>query len=194
MTILNKKRFLFLARELLLAMVFATVWLLLLWVSRHPLDEWAVTVVVLYVTIWLSREIVSGLTQFVGARLADYGRRTMQKAGVELPEEPTNKRVFGIITAVVVAAVLAAITGASLTIGIPAIGWLGLTPLAPYFTWVGWALLVIGVASLSLYCAAVWLVIVIADNLLHGAKDTPRNEVLTIYTITEKAAALAAAR
>jgi hypothetical protein len=191
---LNKKHFLLVARELRLATVYGTIWLLLLWASGYPSEEWAMTVVVLYITLWLSREVVANLTQLAGMRLAVYGRRTLQMAGLELPDEPPNKRIFGIILAVVLTAVFAAIIGASLSIGIPVVGWFGLTPLAPYFTWIGWVFLVIGVVGLSLYFAAVWLVIVIADNLLQGVRDTPGNEVLSIYAITEKAAAFAAAR
>ena len=188
---LNREHAMLLLRDVRLAVVHCTVWLLLLWVSSHPLEEWAVTAVVLYLALWLSREIVASLTGFAAGRLVDYGRRTLQKAGIEPPDSPPAeyKHIITVLTAVVAILTLTAIVGASLSVGVPSVAWLGLTPLAPYFNWIGWALLTIGIIGVSFYFAVGWLAFVTLDNLLDGQKESSGKGVIGLYAITAKAAA-----
>ncbi len=61
-----------------LAMAHTTVWLLLLWASGHPLEEWAVTSLVLYIALWASKEVVLRLGLFALRRQSEYGRRGMR--------------------------------------------------------------------------------------------------------------------
>ena len=68
------KRFLpLMVAEIKLALAYGTVWLLLLWASGHPLEEWAVTSLVLYIALWASKEVVLRLGLFALRWQSEYG-------------------------------------------------------------------------------------------------------------------------
>ena len=141
---------LLLIRDFKLAIIHATVWILLFWISGHPIDEWAVTAVVLYIPLWLSIEIVLRMVSFTARLLSNYASRTAQRAGIEFSEgQPrglSKKRrslaVFPILFSTII--------GLSSTVGIPAVGLFGLTPLPPYLGWTAWGFLCIGGLGLLL--------------------------------------------
>ena len=154
-------------RDFKLAIIHATVWILLFWISGHPIDEWAVTAVVLYIPLWLSIEIVLRLVSFTARRLSNYVSRAAQKAGIEFPERRphglSNKRrpiaVFLILFSTII--------GLSLSVGIPAVGLVGLTPLPSYFYWAAWGFLCIGGVSLLLIFG-ITATLPTVVNALHG--------------------------
>ncbi len=188
------KRFLpLMVAEIKLALAYGTVWLLLLWASGHPLEEWAVTSLVLYIALWASKEVVLRLGLFALRRQSEYGKRVMRKAGVELPEDLSVDRNFGVrlLSAVVVLMMFAVVAGASLSFGIPVAVALGITPLAHYFSWVGWGLLGAGLVGLSLFFVFAWLAFVMVDNLVDSLNESSGREIAGFYETTERAAAFA---
>ena len=154
------------ANNIKLAILHAIVWPLLFWVSGHPLDEWALTALALYMAHWLSREVIVGLTMFALKRLVARGRRALQNAGVEVPSIPSDDgsprvRLFAMF---VIALLFFTVIGASLSVGVPVLPWLGLTPLAAYFVWGGWAMLLGGAVGLLFILGALMLALAIVDN------------------------------
>ena len=157
---------LLLIRDFKLAIIHATVWILLFWISGHPIDEWAVTAVVLYIPLWLSIEIVLRTVSFAAGLLSNYVSRAAQRAGIEFSERQphglSNKRRS--LAAFLI--LFSAIIGLSLSVGIPAAGLFGLTPLPSYLSWAAWGFLCIGGLGLLLIfgIAATLLAVV---NALH---------------------------
>lgn len=157
---------LLLIRDFKLAIIHATVWILLFWISGHPIDEWAVTAVVLYIPLWLSIEIVLRTVSFAAGLLSNYVSRAAQRAGIEFPERQphglSNKRRS--LAAFLI--LFSTIIGLSLSVGIPAAGLFGLAPLPSYLSWAAWGFLCIGGLGLLLIfgIAATLLAVV---NALH---------------------------
>ena len=122
-------------RDFKLAIIYATALMPLLWAAGHPIDEWAVTVAVLYVSLWLSREIVAYLVLLVLRSLADYGMRVAEKIEVEVPERRPTEHGFRVklFLAPLLLLVFSSIVGVSLSIGVPATSLFGITPLHLYF-------------------------------------------------------------
>ncbi len=159
---------LLLMRDFKLAIIHATVWILLFWISGYPIDEWAVTAVVLYIPLWLSIEIVLRVVSFTARRLSNYVSRAAQRAGIEFPESRphglSNKRcpiaVFLILFSTII--------GLSLSVGIPAAGLVGLTPLPSYFFWVALGFLCIGGLGLSLIFGIAATILAVVNALHEG--------------------------
>ena len=159
---------LLLMRDFKLAIIHATVWILLFWISGHPIDEWAVTAVVLYIPLWLSIEIVLRVVSFTARRLSNYVSRAAQRAGIEFPESRpqglSNKRcpiaVFLILFSTII--------GLSLSVGIPAASLVGLTPLPSYFFWVALGFLCIGGLGLSLIFGIAATILAVVNALHEG--------------------------
>ena len=143
-----------------LAIAYTTAWMLAFWVVEHPIGDWAVTAVVLYGLLWLSREVVSVLILFVEKRMQGYAKRVVQKAGVELcveslPEYSLRDKLF---FAAYVSLACFTIIGLSLIVGLPAISLYGLTPLPAFFVWIAWGLFLVGGLGVSLILGiAMWL-------------------------------------
>ncbi len=143
-----------------LAIAYTTAWMFAFWLIEHPIGDWAVTAVVLYGLLWLSREVVSVLILFVEERMQGYAKRVVQKAGVtlcveSLPEYSFRDKLF---LAAAVSLTFFTIIGLSLIVGIPAIRLYGLTPLPSSFTWIAWGLFLVGGISVSLIFGIVmWL-------------------------------------
>lgn len=159
-------------RDFTLALLCCTVWMLLFWVVEYPMDEWAATVVVLYVCLWVSREITVRVVVFVTELLARQARGIMAGIGASITGDDLSEGhgvrlrmilvvgVFGIL-------MLATVVGASMTAGIPIAILLGLAPLPLLFSWVGWALLGLGLVGLSLVLGGLALVFSITEALLN---------------------------
>ncbi len=184
--VLNKKTLPI--KDFKLAAVHGVVWVLLLLTTRHPAEEWAVVLSAMYIALWLSREIVVNLMELVGDRLTEYGRRTLKKAGVELPDEPPAeyRSIVTLLAVSVGLLMIATIVGASLSVGIPAMRFLGLTPLASYLNWIGWMLLGIGMIGLSSLFAAVWSVYVKLNTLIDSPIEKAGTGIIGFYAIKEK--------
>ena len=154
------------ANNIKLAMLHAVIWPILFWLSGHPLEEWALTAVVLYMSHWLAREVVVGLATLTLKRIADRGQRALQQAGVEVPSVlpgEVSPRVR-LLAMFVTALLFLAIIGASLSVGVPAVAWLGITPIASYFSWAGWGMLAAGSIGLAIMLGAFALALAIVDN------------------------------
>lgn len=159
-------------RDFTLALLCGTVWMLLFWVVEYPMDEWAATVVVLYVCLWVSREITVRVVVFVTELLARQARGIMAGIGASIAGDDLSEEhgvrlrmilvggVFGIL-------MLATVVGASMTAGIPIAVLLGLAPLPLLFSWVGWVLLGLGLVGLSLVLGGLALVFSITEALLN---------------------------
>ena len=78
-------------RDFKLAALHGTVWMLLLWAAGHPIDEWAVTVVVLYVFLWVSREVVLSVVLRATGLLAKQARRVAKKLDIDVPNDLPTK-------------------------------------------------------------------------------------------------------
>lgn len=143
-----------------LAIAYTTAWMLAFWAVEYPIGDWAVTAVVLYGLLWLSREVVSVLILFVEKRMQGYAKRVVQKAGVKLcveslPEYSLRDKLF---FAAYLSLACFTIVGLSLIVGIPAISLYGLTPLPAFFTWIAWGLFLVGGIGVSLILGiAMWL-------------------------------------
>ncbi len=138
-------------RDFKLAALHGTVWILLFWVIDHPIEEWAVTVVILYISLWVCREVVARAIWFAVDGLNQQARRVAEKLGVDTTEDvPARQRLRGVLLIAFIGFLaLVAVIGASLGIGIPAAGLLGLTPLPSYFNWIGLTLFGVGLVGLS---------------------------------------------
>ena len=181
--------------EFKLAIAHTTAWMFLFLASGHPLEEWAVTALVLYISVWASKEIILRLGLFALRHQANYGKRIMRKAGVELPENLSAERNFGVrlLSTCIILHLFAVVIGASLSFGIPASVLLGLTPLAYYFSWLGWVLLGVGLTILWLFFAVTWLTLVGLDILVDSLNEDSGKRIVSFYAITERAAAFAGA-
>ena len=152
-------------RDLKLALVFATFWMALLWLTRYPIDEWAPTVMVLYTTMVLSKEIVPWAATFASKRLACYGKRVLEKYGITVSEQPAGaagRRSAWPVRAAILAA-LAFTVGVALIAGFFVMAQLELTPLAPYLRWTAWGILAMGALGLTLTFGIPALVFSLAD-------------------------------
>lgn len=159
-------------RDFKLALLCGTVWMFLFWAVEYPMDEWAATVVVLYVCLWVSREITVRVVAFVTELLARQARGIMAGIGASIAGDDLSEEhgvrlrmifvggVFGIL-------MLATVVGASVTAGIPIAILLGLAPLPLLFSWIGWALLGLGLAGLSLVLGGLALVFSITEAILN---------------------------
>ena len=179
--------------DIRLALIYGTIWWPLLWLSGHPLEEWAMTAVVLYISLWLSRELIVNLVLFASKLLTDYGRRIANKAGIEISHDRIEQFSTreNLLFVSLVLLLFAAVVGASLSVAMPALVWLGLTPLAAYFIWLGWAFLGLGATGLALIFAVLWLVLVTLDDLVDNLNEKSAKEISGFGVITEKVASYA---
>ena len=173
-------------RDFKMAIVCATVLMPLLWAAGRPIDEWALTVAILYVSLWLSREIVVWLLLLALRFLAGYGRRVARKFEVEFPESRPTEHTFlsRLLFFGLVGLASSTVTGVSLFIGILAVGPLGLTPLPLYIGLIAAALLIAGAAGL----AFMFSVVVLAFAILNAIHDGFGRRLNHIHAITEKLA------
>lgn len=192
-TMLSKRYLGILAREFTLAIGFTTVCLILFAVSGHPVEEWAAAAVVLYVSLWLSKEIFLSLLLFAIKRLLRYGARAMSKAETQLHDIASIQSGPGYRLFIVIAhsMILAVVLGASLVLGIEGMALLDFTPLADYFSWIGWTLLGVGTVLLTLYLAVMWLAFSTLEKMLGGPARSPGGGTPSLYGGLEKGSALA---
>ena len=147
-------------RDFKLAIAYTTVWMLAFWVVEYPIGDWAVTAVVLYVSLWIAREVVSASILFVEERVEEYAKRVAQKAGVELLDHspPEYSLRDKLLYAALFLLLYFTIIGLSLIAGIPAVSLYGLTPLPAFFNWIAWGLFLVGGVGISLILGIViWL-------------------------------------
>lgn len=133
-------------RDFKLAIVHAAVWMFAFWQVEYPTDDWGVTAVILYVSLWLSREVVLTLLRSAGKRLQGYAKRVALKAGIELRKDAPAENGFRdkLFIGVSYLLVCSTFIGLSLIVGVPMVSIYGITPLPFYFSWVAWGLFLVG--------------------------------------------------
>ena len=133
-------------RDFKLAIAHTTLWMFAFWLVEYPIDDWATTAVILYVSLWLSRASVLALIYSVAKRLQGYARRVTQKAGVELRDDVPSADNFRdkLLSTALVLILWSTIIGLSLTMGIPVVSIYASTPLPFYFSWIAGGLLLVG--------------------------------------------------
>ena len=121
-------------RDFKLAIAYTTAWMFAFWVVEYPIGDWAVTAVVLYVSLWLAREVVSALVQFVAERMQEYAKRVAQKAGVELLDHspPEYSLRDKLLYAALLLLLCFTIIGLSLIAGSPGSVYMGLPHFLPF--------------------------------------------------------------
>jgi hypothetical protein len=154
-------------RDFKLAAIHVTVSIVLLALIRHPVDDWVVATAILYVCLWIAREVIVNLVLYILKLLIRQGQRVSQNFGVESPDTlPTEFELLAkFLAVVVVALVVFAIIGATLAGGVLAIGGFGFTPLPAYFLWIALGLIIAGGVGLSLMFGLSALVVFAMDSL-----------------------------
>ena len=153
-------------RDFKLAIAYTTAWMFAFWLVEYPIGDWAVTAVVLYVSLWLSREAVSALILFAEKRMQRYAT----KAGVEFREYSSSEySLRGKFLYAALFLLYFTIIGLSLTAGIPVLSLYGLAPLPAFFNWVAWGLFLIGGISISLLFGIVMWLLSSADAGINTA-------------------------
>ena len=153
--------------EFIGAIIYATFLMILLALVQHPVAEWAITAAVLYVFIWLSREVITGLARWLSKSLIRYGERISQRLDVEMSDyQPAQNDPIGKIIAVIMVVLLfSVIIGIAFNLGSLAVNSLGLTPLPAYFPWVAGGLAITGLVGLSCIFGLIALVFFAVDCL-----------------------------
>lgn len=139
-------------RDVPLALICATAWILVLWLVNYPADESVGVAIVAYAALWTSRMIVNALPLFALRRLHSLALRKADEFGVAIPEEPspaiaTTARAVAVVFLL---AMLAAIVGMSIIATVPIVALIGLPPLAAGFGVFGWMALVAGASVLAI--------------------------------------------
>ena len=149
------------------AAICATLLFLLLVIIRHPVEELALTAAVLYVFLWLSKEVIERLVIYVLSGLVRYMGRIEQKPGAADwdSQSPQPNFVANASAVIMVALWLFAIIGAGFTLGSLAVNGAGLTPLPGYITVIAGGAFLAGTIGVSLILGLIALVLVAVDNL-----------------------------
>ena len=148
-------------RDFKLAIAYTTAWMFAFWLVEYPIGDWAATAVVLYVSLWLAREVVSALILFAEKRMQRYAT----KAGVEFREYSFSEYSLRdkLLYAALFLLLYFAIIGLSLIAGSPVLSLYGLAPLPVFFNWVAWGLFLVGGVGISLILGIVMRLLSSAD-------------------------------
>ena len=137
-------------RDVPLALAHSILWFVALWAVDYPIDERLGVVIAGYISLWLSRLVVSNLVSFVLKRLYQYALRVVGQESFELIEKSvTNLSSIRTVAVVLMLAVVSAILGLSFVVIPPIAVYVGLTSLGSYFTLGAWVLL--GASSVTLF-------------------------------------------
>ena len=135
-------------RDVPFALAYYAVCISALWISDYPVDDWILTTLVGYVSLWLSRLIIVNLVASGLRRLRDYGLQIVERFGMDVEVSGRLGPLAKTLVAIVTLAVVAVMLGLALTVSALTIPYLGLTPLASEFALYGLAMLVAGVFTL----------------------------------------------
>ena len=160
----------------------AAMLVLMLWASRHPVDEWAIAAAVIYVAMRLSGFVLGGLLACSTKMLAGYGERLAQKFNVQQHEFDAAKEQIAesaskirLIFVAIVLLLMTGVFGVAIIAGNLAVSWLGLSTLSGYVQWMAWAFLAVGMVGLTLTIGVPMLILVRADiSLRKGAANAPQ--------------------
>ena len=139
-------------RDVPLALAHSILWFVMLWAFDYPVDDRLGIVVAGYLSLWLSRLIISNLVSFVLRRLHQYALRVVGRESLELIIEESTINVSARARAIVVVlalAIVSATLGLSFVAIPPIVDYAGLTTLGSYFTLGAWVLLGVSAVTLS---------------------------------------------
>ena len=142
-------------RDVPLAFVCATTWFIVLWVMDYPSDYSVGVVVIGYVALWVSKAVLGNLILASLKRLNAYGRKALERAGVDLADQTPDARPARsrIAAGVFLLAVIATVVGASaLPIAFIAAA-VGLPPLDASVTISGAVMFGAGLVAIALFFA-----------------------------------------
>ncbi|MYE54872.1 MAG: hypothetical protein F4X34_06730 [Chloroflexi bacterium] len=164
--------FLPLFRDVPLAIAYSTIWCIVLWMVKYPADERIGVAVIAYITLWVSRAILSNLTVALLRALRNYGMKAAARVGIELPDQTQEESAPGVNLVVIsfLLAVIATILGCSLVPITYIASALGLPQISLYFSFVGLVMLAVGMCALALFFL-IPLMLFARTETLHKAKD-----------------------
>ena len=142
-----------LLRDFPLALAYCAVCGSALWISNHPVEDWVLTSLIGYVSLWLSRLIIVNLVAFALRRLRDHGLQMVERFGMDVEVSGRLGPIAVTLVVIVALAVVAVILGLALTAAALVIFYSGLTPLPTGFTLAGAAMLGIGAIVLLTFFA-----------------------------------------
>ncbi len=149
--------------------MYATFWMIVLWATGHPPDEWAVAVGLLYGLYAISVIAVVGFVLLSFIALHWYAGRILDKLGLERPDETDEPRSwrYQFMLALILIAVLLATFGLAVGLTSPVLIQLDLSPLAYWLQMVGWGGAALGIGVLSIIIGGFALVFATASLILH---------------------------
>ena len=159
-------------RDVPLAFAYATIWFAILWGVDYPVDEWTAIVVIAYITLWISREIIGSITLALLRALRKYGLRAAGRAGIEISAKARVDRPAGanLVVTMFLLSVVSTILGCALVPVTYIASAVGLSQLSIHFAIVGIAMLVVGLCALALFFLIPLMLFAKIGNL-HKAKN-----------------------
>ena len=157
-------------RDVPLALAHSVLWFVALWAIDYPIDERLGIIVIGYLALWLARFVVSNLVSLVLERLHQYALRVVDRAGIEMPDEPTvemsgtARALLGLFALAMVLVIL----GVSFAAIPPIANYVGLTSLGFYFNLAAWVLLGLSALTLTILFAMVFIVLALVNSMSHN--------------------------
>ena len=154
-------------RDVPLALFYAAIWYIVLWIADYPVYETLGVIVLAYITLWTSRLIVSSIVKFLVDLAIRKASHVADNLGIEITDEPpSGARTSARITAgVVLLSIAGVIIGASFVLLVPAVAMMELTPLGVSFTIAGFALLSGGLLIIVPFFALTFALLARAETL-----------------------------
>ena len=156
-------------RGLRLALIYATLWFLILWAIDYPVDQWVGVVALAYVALRASQFVIGNLTIASLKMLRKRGLQAAERAGIEIPDTAqsgygTTLRARAVAFSLLLS-VLATIFGSSFIAMMYWASAVGLYPLSPYFLFAGIALTAVGLLVLTLFFAISLMLFALTQSL-----------------------------
>ena len=140
-------------REVPLAIVYATIWCIVLWMAGYPADERVGVAVIAYIAFWVSRAVIGNVTLVLLKALRRYGLKTAEQAGIEISDNSEAKGSAGsnIVVTLILLSVLATVLGWALVPVTYIAPVVGLSQIGNAFAIAGLAMLAVGMFALALF-------------------------------------------
>ena len=154
-------------RDVPMALFYAAIWYIVLWIADYPVYETLGVIVLAYITLWTSRLIVSSIVKFLVDLAIRKASHAADNLGMEITDEPpSGARVRARIMAGAILLSMAwVIIGASFALLVPAVAMMELTPLGVGFTIAGFALLAGGLLIIVPFFALTFALLARAETL-----------------------------
>ena len=138
-------------RDVPLALLCTTVWLIALALTEYPADEWVGVVVLAYLVMWTSVFIVLGALKCAFKWLYEYGRSVREQMGGEIKGDGELPRVGQIVVKLVLAAIGCAPIGLAAVLTSFVVVHLGFPPMATVIEIAGLSVLLYSSAVILLF-------------------------------------------